>query len=67
MTVAELIDFLQTQPQDISVAYRCYSEQALLEASEISVIECCLPRNDGWLQNNRPDMVSQSYLLFPGN
>ena len=67
MTVAELIEFLKTQPQDIPVAYQLFSEQTLLDASQIRVDEFCLPRPDGWVQYKRPDMPSQKYLIFPGN
>ncbi len=67
MTVAELIEFLKTQPQELTVLYRCCSDQVELEAVEIRIAEFCLPRHDGWVQNKRPDMPSQPYLLFPGN
>jgi hypothetical protein len=67
MTVAELIAFLQTQPQDIQVAYRLFSEQILLETTDIEVEEKCQPRPDGWIHDKRPDMPTQTYLLFPGN
>ena len=67
MTVAELITFLQAQPQGLLVAYRCYSEQVLLETAGIVVEELCEPRPDGWIQDKRPDMPTQTYLVFPGN
>lgn len=67
MTVADLIAYLQTQPQELAVAYRCYSEQVLLQASEISISHLCEPRPDGWIQNARPDMKTRPYLMFPGN
>jgi len=67
MTVAELIKFLQTKPQDILVAYEKYSEQCLLEEEEICIKECCEPRADGWIQYKRSDRPSISYLIFPGN
>jgi hypothetical protein len=67
MTVAELIEYLKTQPQGLQVAYRCCSEQCLLEASDIEIRSECLPRGDGWIQNARPDMPKQQYLVFPGN
>lgn len=67
MTVAELIEFLKTQPQDIQVAYQLHSEQCLLRADEIAVEVHCIPRADGWIQNHRPDTFSQTYLVFPGN
>jgi len=35
MTVKELIEFLQTQPQDLQVAYALFSEQCLLQAALI--------------------------------
>jgi hypothetical protein len=67
MKVSELIAFLQTQPQELQVAYRCCSEQCVLEADEIRVGEACEPRADGWVQHARPDMPTQTYLIFPGN
>lgn len=67
MTVADLIEFLQRQPQNLQVAYRCYSEQVLLEADEIQIAEKCEPREDGWIQDERPDKQTQTYLLLPGN
>lgn len=67
MTVKELIKFLQMQSQDLPVAYRCCSEQVLLEIKDIIVIDLCQPRADGWIQNRRPDMATSPYLLFPGN
>jgi hypothetical protein len=67
MTVKELIKLLQTYPSTLLVAYKCCSEQNLLEADEIKVIEACDPRYDGWIQNERPDMPKKPYLLFPGN
>lgn len=67
MTVAEFVAFLQTQPQDLQVAYECYSEQCLLEVGEIKITEACMPRSDGWVQHHRPDMATQLYLMLPGN
>lgn len=67
MTVADLVAFLQTQPQDLPVAYCLFSEQKLLEPQEIEVAELCLPRPDGWVHHKRPDKPKQRYLLLPGN
>jgi hypothetical protein len=67
MTVAELIKFLQEQPQEIQVAYRCYSEKCLLDLNDIVLARLCEPRPDGWIQNKRTDMPTQVYLVFPGN
>lgn len=67
MTVAELIEQLKTFPPHLRVAYRCCSEQCLLEADELLVKEECAPRPDGWIQNKRPDMPLETYLMFPGN
>jgi hypothetical protein len=67
MTVKELIDFLQTQPQHLPVAYRLYSEQCLLRANAIKIASLCIPRPDGWVHDSRPDKPTQEYLLFPGN
>ena len=67
MNVAELIELLQTQPQDLQVAYCIYSEQCLLEAGDISFLKACVARPDGWIQDKRPDKPTQDYLLLPGN
>lgn len=67
MTVAEFIAYLQTHPQDLPVAYRCCSEQCLLEAEDIKIADMCQPRPDGWIQDKRPDKPTQTYLLLPGN
>jgi hypothetical protein len=67
LTVAQLIEFLRAQPQELLVAYQIYSEQRLLEAEQIEIIDACIPRADGWLQDKRPDMPSRAYLMFPGN
>lgn len=67
MTVAELIAFLQTQPQDLQVAYRMHSEQCLMDEEHIQTFNACAPRSDGWIQDRRPDKPTQTYLLFPGN
>ncbi len=67
MTVSEFIAYLQKQPQDLPVAYTCYSEQCLLEAGDIEIIEACVERSDGWIQDKRPGWTTRRYLLLPGN
>jgi hypothetical protein len=67
MTVAELIELLKTQPQELPVAYELYSDYALLETEAITVKELSVPRNDRWIESKRPDKPSQKYLVFPGN
>jgi hypothetical protein len=67
MIVSELIQFLQTFPQDLPVAYDLHSEQCLMEPGDIEIRDLCLPREDGWVANPRPDKPSQTYLVFPGN
>lgn len=67
MTVAEFIEYLKKQPQDLQVAYKCCSEHMLLSEDQIEIEDHCEPRPDGWIQNRRPDMLPQTYLLLPGN
>ena len=67
MTVAELIAYLQTQPQELQVAYSIYSEFCLLEVGDMQIIEACQPRQDGWIQHGRDDKPKQTYLTLPGN
>ena len=67
MRVIDLIKYLQEMPPEMIIAYTCCSEQILMELEQITVKDMCFPRPDGWVQNKRPDMPSQTYLLFPGN
>lgn len=67
ITVSDLVAYLQTQPQDLPVAYCLYSEYALMDIDEIHVLELCAPRPDGWIHNSRPDKPTQKYIVFPGN
>lgn len=67
MTVAELIYFLQTQPQTLQVAYNCCSEHCLLDSKDVRVTEACEARPDGWIQRLRPDKPAVKYLMLPGN
>lgn len=67
MTVKELIEVLQSKPQHLQVAYRCYSEWCLLDAKDIDIESLCVPRSDGWVHDARPDKPTQDYLTLPGN
>ena len=67
MTVADLIEFLKTQPQDLTVAYAMCSEYDTLQQKDISVMVLREARADGWIHNARPDKPTQQYLVFPGN
>lgn len=67
MKVSELVKLLQGYPQDMEVAYRCYSEHCLMKASELHVQQHSKPRNDGWIHYKRPGHEAQDYLVFPGN
>lgn len=67
VTVAKLIKHLQTLPPHLLVAYQIYSDQVLLELSDLNIEDHCPPRPDGCIQSKRPDMPTQSYLMFPGN
>lgn len=67
MNVKELIEFLQTQPQDLPVAFEKYSEQCLLEKGDIRIQILGDDRPDGWVPNRRDDMPTRTYLVFPGN
>lgn len=67
ITVADLIEYLKKQPQDLPIAYDLHSEQVLMELDQINIEELCEPRNDGWLHDKRPDKPFRQYLVFPGN
>ena len=57
MTVSELITFLQAQPQDLQVAYRCYSEQVLLETRGQRVEEACAELCDKFIEDETPELI----------
>lgn len=67
ITVAQLIEYLQKQPQDLLVCHGMYSEQILLNTNQIIIVELSKPRPDSWIQDKRSDKDSQTYLKFPGN
>lgn len=67
LTVADLIAFLQTQPQDLPVCYHLHSEFCLLETDDISVRQLQAHRPDGWIHSARPDKRTVAYLVLPGN
>lgn len=67
MTVAELVEFLKAQPQDLTVVFCRYSEYARLEFYQLSIKPLCQARPDGWVHDARPDMPTTDYLVFPGN
>lgn len=67
MTVSQLIEHLRTLPGDLLVAYDKFSEQCLMTVEDIMVMDLCHPRADGWIQDKRPDMPTQKYVVFPGN
>jgi hypothetical protein len=72
MTVAELIEYLRTQPQGLPVIDRGHSEACLLEAEEIKIEEHHLPRSDGWVHTystwkRHSEIPKQEYLVLPGN
>ena len=67
MTVLELVTYLNQYPDEMKVGYKCFSEQCILEAKDIVLEEHCKDREDGWIQNYRPDKESEVYLILPGN
>jgi len=67
MTVADLIEFLKTQPQDLPVAYCQYSDYTALKAEYIGVEQLQIARIDGYVGEARPDKPTQPWLVFPGN
>jgi hypothetical protein len=66
MTVAELIEYLKTQPQNMQVALECYSEFCLLDEEGIQQYTACEPRPDGWIHIQRQDKPARTYVLLHG-
>ena len=67
LTVGILIEFLGALDPNMPVCFEQFSERCLLSLEQIEVITACIPRPDGWIQNERWDMDSREYLCFPGN
>lgn len=81
MTVKELIEHLQTLPQDYLVVYQRYSDLTKLEASDILVAHAC--DRSVVQHHNQPDLVREyrehewnrklltphflDAVIFPGN
>lgn len=66
-TVSQLIEHLRQFPPETPVAFKLHSEQCLLELPQVVLTHMCVARPDGWIQNERPDMPTVPYVLFPGN
>ena len=64
MVVSELIEILKNYPQDLPVAYPMWSEQLMLNPDKINIKPLCIVREDGWIQNYRPDKPSINYLVI---
>jgi len=69
MKVKELIEFLETQPQDLPVIYELHSEYTLLEKDFIEVGKQQPARADGRVHASWGDkgLATVEYLIFPGN
>lgn len=70
MTVKQLIEFLQTQDQNLVIGYEIYSEHQLMELEQIEVKELQPARPDGWIHDvwgAEPKLPTEKYLIFPGN
>jgi hypothetical protein len=63
MTVAEYIEVLKKQPQDLQVIIGLFSEYVLLEPYQGEIIKACEPRPDGWIACERPDKKLIDYYL----
>jgi hypothetical protein len=67
MKVKELIAFLQTQPQDVPVAFCQYSDYTAMEIEHIVLQDLQSARVDGYVGAARPDKPTEKWLVFPGN
>jgi hypothetical protein len=66
MTVAELIEYLKTQPQELHVVYQYQdgSESCLLHLSTIEIQELPHPWMDGWIPPYKEGRLTQQYLVL---
>lgn len=62
MIVRDLIRCLEALDQELEVVTPLYSEHLLLEADQIKVKEFCETRNDGWVEDARPDKQTKKYV-----
>lgn len=64
MTVAELIELLKKHPQDLQVIIPCCSEYVIFGEKSPQVVDKCIARPDGWVEEKRSDKPTQKYLLI---
>lgn len=67
ITVAQLIEHLQTLDQSLPVCFKQFSDLSELELTYIEVMELQFPRGDGYVGRKRPDRPAQKWVVFPGN
>lgn len=67
MTVAELVAYLQTLPQDMWVAQASMGTCVLVEKCDLHVGRLPEPDEIGDIPGWRPDMPTRQYLVLPGN
>jgi hypothetical protein len=67
MKVKELVELLNKIDPEMIVCYELFSERCVLTPEELKIVDACIARPDGWIQNARPDKETQKYLCFPGN
>ena len=63
-TVAAMIEYLKSLPQDMKIVKSEWSEHVLLEAKNFSIDELCVARPDGWVHEARPDKETERYLVI---
>lgn len=66
-TVGDLKRFLESFPDEMVVATQMYSEQMILQLSDIEEQRLGVFRLDGWIPDYRDDKSHMTYLVFPGN
>lgn len=69
MKVRELIEYLQTQDQDLEVIYSYRSEYTVLDKEDIELKLLQPKRADGHVADDwgSPELATVTYLVFPGN
>jgi len=64
MTVAELIEYLKTQPQELHVVYQHGSDSCLLHFTTIEIQELPRPWMDCWIPPFKEGRLTQQYLVM---
>ena len=64
MTVADLIKYLQKQPQNLPVVFSVGDQQAMAQLDCLGIEDMCYPDRDGFIADERPFAKTRPCLVL---